>query len=62
MMVLAQQKGFSIFDKTIGIIGAGQVGSYLYDCLSGLGLKVLLNDPPKQQAGDSESSQKLMSF
>lgn len=53
LMVLSQQQGFSIFDKTIGIVGAGQVGSYLAECLSGIGLKVLLNDPPKQAVGDS---------
>jgi erythronate-4-phosphate dehydrogenase len=52
LMVLAQQQGFSIFDKTVGIIGAGQVGSYLEKCLKGLGIKVLLNDPSKEQAGD----------
>ncbi len=53
LMVLAQQQGFSIFDKTVGIVGAGQVGSYLQQCLQGIGIKVLLNDPPKEQAGDS---------
>ncbi|WP_306331527.1 4-phosphoerythronate dehydrogenase [Vibrio injensis] len=53
LMVLSQQKGFSIFDKTIGIIGAGQVGSYLAHCLTGLGINVLLNDPPKQAQGDT---------
>ena len=53
MMVLAQQNGFSVFDKTVGIIGAGEVGSYLQHCLEGIGIKVLINDPPKQQAGDS---------
>ncbi|NUW66653.1 4-phosphoerythronate dehydrogenase [Vibrio coralliilyticus] len=52
MMVLAQQQGFSVFDKTVGIIGAGQVGSYLQQCLEGIGIKVLINDPPKQAAGD----------
>lgn len=52
LMTLAEQQGFSIFDKIVGIIGAGQVGSYLSDCLTGLGIQVLLNDPPKQAAGD----------
>ncbi|WP_245869145.1 4-phosphoerythronate dehydrogenase, partial [Vibrio fujianensis] len=52
LMVLAQQQGFSVWDKTVGIIGAGQVGSYLAECLTGLGIKVLLNDPPKQSQGD----------
>ena len=53
MMVLAQQQGFSVFDKTVGLVGAGQVGSYLQQCLEGIGINVLINDPPKQQAGDS---------
>ncbi|EVT99315.1 D-isomer specific 2-hydroxyacid dehydrogenase, catalytic domain protein, partial [Vibrio parahaemolyticus V-223/04] len=43
MMVLAQQQGFSVFDKTVGIIGAGQVGSYLEKCLKGMGINVLIN-------------------
>ncbi|NRF24263.1 4-phosphoerythronate dehydrogenase [Vibrio coralliilyticus] len=55
MMVLAQQQGFSVFDKTVGIIGAGQVGSYLQQCLEGIGIKVLINDPPKQAAGDERN-------
>ncbi|MGR5131515.1 4-phosphoerythronate dehydrogenase [Vibrio alfacsensis] len=53
MMVLAQQQGFSVLDKTVGIIGAGQVGSYLEKCLKGMGIKVLLNDPFKQEEGDA---------
>lgn len=52
LSVLAQQQGFSIFDKTIGIVGAGQVGSYLAQCLDGLDIRYLINDPIKQQQGD----------
>ncbi|WP_010449537.1 4-phosphoerythronate dehydrogenase [Vibrio rotiferianus] len=55
MMVLAQQQGFSVFDKTVGIIGAGQVGSYLEKCLKDMGINVLINDPFKQEEGDSRS-------
>ncbi|WP_114786715.1 4-phosphoerythronate dehydrogenase [Vibrio tetraodonis] len=55
IMVLAQQHGFSIFDKTVGIVGAGQVGSYLQKCLQGIGVKVLINDPPKEKEGDSRA-------
>ncbi|WP_045495187.1 4-phosphoerythronate dehydrogenase [Vibrio hyugaensis] len=55
MMVLSQQQGFSVFDKTVGIIGAGQVGSYLEKCLKGMGINVLINDPLKQEEGDSRS-------
>ncbi|EOV1173467.1 4-phosphoerythronate dehydrogenase [Vibrio fluvialis] len=53
LMVLSQQQGFSVFDKTVGIIGAGQVGTYLSECLTGMGINVLLNDPPKQAQGDN---------
>lgn len=53
LMVLAQQQGFSIFEKTVGIIGAGQVGTYLAKCLEGIGIQVLLNDPPQQAMGDT---------
>ncbi|MEF1229627.1 4-phosphoerythronate dehydrogenase, partial [Vibrio fortis] len=59
MMVLAQQQGFSVFDKTVGIIGCGQVGSYLARCLEGIGIKVLLNDPLKQQEGDAREFTEL---
>ncbi|MCY9845276.1 4-phosphoerythronate dehydrogenase [Vibrio caribbeanicus] len=52
MLVLAQEQGFSIFDKTVGIIGAGEVGTYLQQCLEDIGIKVLLNDPLKQACGD----------
>ncbi|WP_394251734.1 4-phosphoerythronate dehydrogenase [Vibrio profundi] len=59
MMILAQQHGFSVFDKTIGIVGAGQVGSYLAKCLEGIGIKVLLNDPLKQAEGDTREFTEL---
>ncbi|MFM2589253.1 4-phosphoerythronate dehydrogenase [Vibrio sp. TBV020] len=59
MMLLAQQHGFSVFDKTVGIIGAGQVGSYLQKCLEGIGLKVLINDPLKQAEGDTRTFTEL---
>ncbi|MEC6822513.1 4-phosphoerythronate dehydrogenase [Photobacterium piscicola] len=52
LMVLGQQQNFSIFDRTIGIIGAGNVGTYLAKCLDALGIRYLLNDPLKQTQGD----------
>ncbi|CAE6898551.1 Catalyzes the oxidation of erythronate-4-phosphate to 3-hydroxy-2-oxo-4-phosphonooxybutanoate [Vibrio sp. B1REV9] len=55
MMVLAQQQGFSVFEKTVGIVGAGQVGSYLEKCLKGMGINVLINDPFKLEEGDSRT-------
>ncbi|WP_105903275.1 4-phosphoerythronate dehydrogenase [Vibrio gangliei] len=59
LLVIAQQQGFSLFDKTVGIIGAGQVGSYLAQCLQAIGVKTLINDPPKQAEGDARSFTEL---
>ncbi|GAB3520233.1 4-phosphoerythronate dehydrogenase [Photobacterium alginatilyticum] len=59
LMVLGQQHGFSVFDKTIGIVGAGNVGTYLARCLDGLGIRYLLNDPLKEQQGDSRQFHSL---
>ncbi|MDO6499547.1 4-phosphoerythronate dehydrogenase [Photobacterium sanguinicancri] len=59
LMVLGQQHGFSIFDKTVGIVGAGNVGTYLAGCLDALGIRYLLNDPIKQAEGDSREFSSL---
>lgn len=45
--------GESLADKTLGIIGVGNVGSILHRWAEGLGMRVLLNDPPRQERGDS---------
>jgi len=49
---LADEQGFRPTDRTFGVIGAGNVGGRLVKRLQALGLKVLVNDPPRQQAGD----------
>ena len=59
LMVLGQQQDFSIFDRTIGIIGAGNVGTYLAKCLDALGIRYLLNDPLKQAQGDKRQFDSL---
>ena len=41
-------------DKTIGIIGVGQVGSRVAKTCEILGMKVLLNDPPRERVEGSE--------
>jgi len=40
-------------DKTIGIIGVGQVGSRVAKTCETLGMRVLLNDPPRERAEGS---------
>lgn len=55
LFVLAEQQQFNLFSKTVGIIGAGKVGSMLSGMLSALGISYLLNDPPLQEiSGGSE--------
>jgi len=41
------RKGSSLSGKTIGIVGVGQVGSRVAKTCETLGMKVLLNDPPR---------------
>ncbi len=45
------QPGEHLADKTIGVIGAGHVGSILIRWASALGMNVLVNDPPREEAG-----------
>jgi erythronate-4-phosphate dehydrogenase len=48
---LAAEQGFVLRDKTVGIIGVGNVGSRLQRRLQRLGIKLLLNDPPRASEG-----------
>lgn len=45
--------------RILGIIGAGQVGGRVAKCAQALGLKVLLNDPPRAARQGKESFQCL---
>ena len=49
---LSQKKGIDPFGLTAGIIGYGNVGSRVYQKLQALGIKTLINDPPRQLTGD----------
>jgi erythronate-4-phosphate dehydrogenase len=46
---LADKLEFELADKTIGIVGVGNVGTKVAKICSALGMKVLLNDPPRQR-------------
>ncbi|MDD4108105.1 MAG: 4-phosphoerythronate dehydrogenase PdxB [Prolixibacteraceae bacterium] len=48
------KKGFDLKDKTIGIIGVGHVGSRVARLCNTIGMKVLLNDPPRERIEGSE--------
>ena len=54
LFVLAERKGFELKGKTIGVVGVGQVGSKVARVCELLGMKVLLNDPPRARVEGAE--------
>lgn len=54
LITIAQKKGFSLKDKTIGIVGVGNVGKKVAAICEALGMRVLKNDPPRQKAEQSD--------
>jgi erythronate-4-phosphate dehydrogenase len=52
IFVMAEKLAWLLADKTVGIVGAGHVGSALQQKLKALGIKTLLCDPPLQEQGD----------
>ena len=50
LMVLAERKNFALKDKTIGIIGVGNVGAKVARLCEIFGMRVLLNDPPRARS------------
>ncbi len=49
LLLLAQRKNFELKDKSIGIVGLGNVGSKVEKKTRSLGLNVICNDPPLQR-------------
>ena len=49
LLTLAENDNFNLNEKTIGIVGVGNVGSKIKKTAEILGLKVLLNDPPREK-------------
>ncbi|MBW7982266.1 4-phosphoerythronate dehydrogenase PdxB [Enterobacillus tribolii] len=52
LMLLAERDGFDLREKTVGIVGVGNVGGRLDQRLRALGVKTLLCDPPRAERGD----------
>lgn len=59
LMVLAETKKLKLKDLCIGIVGVGNVGSKVAKICKIFGMKVLLNDPPRERA---EGSDKFVSL
>lgn len=54
LLIMAERQGFSLSEKTVGIIGCGNVGSRVLSKLTALGVDCLVHDPPLQEkTGDS---------
>ena len=51
MACALQTLGEDLDGKTLGVIGVGHVGTIVADYAEALGMKVLRNDPPRQEAG-----------
>jgi erythronate-4-phosphate dehydrogenase len=50
LLVLAGRRGFDLEGRTLGIVGAGHVGSRVARVAGALGMAALLNDPPLRDA------------
>lgn len=49
LLYLAEKYQFDLREKTIGIVGVGNVGSKVDAACKKLGMRVLLNDPPREE-------------
>ncbi|HDG1689837.1 TPA: 4-phosphoerythronate dehydrogenase PdxB [Kluyvera georgiana] len=52
LLMLAERDGFALSDRTVGIVGVGNVGGRLQKRLEALGIKTLLCDPPRADNGE----------
>ncbi len=54
LMALADENKLQLADMSIGVVGVGNVGSKVAKLCEILGMKVLLNDPPRERAEGHE--------
>ncbi|WP_345828885.1 4-phosphoerythronate dehydrogenase PdxB [Pantoea sp. BRR-3P] len=59
LLLLAERDGFELRDRTVGIVGVGNVGGRLQKRLEAWGVKTLLCDPPRADRGDKETFHSL---
>jgi erythronate-4-phosphate dehydrogenase len=52
LLLLKREKGLDLKNATIGVVGVGHVGSRVARMAGQLGMKVLLNDPPRADKGE----------
>ncbi len=54
LYVLTEKYGFQLSDKTVGIVGVGNIGKALKAKLEALDINLLLCDPPRQDAESND--------
>lgn len=59
LLMLAERDGFELADRTVGIVGVGNVGGRLQKRLEALGVRTLLCDPPRADNGEPGNFQPL---
>ena len=52
LLLLQQEKGLQLKGACLGIVGVGHVGERIRRMAERIGMKVLLNDPPRTDAGE----------
>lgn len=52
LLLLQRKKGLDLENATLGIVGVGHVGSRVAQMAEKLGMRVLLNDPPRADRGE----------
>jgi len=55
LLYLADKFDFRLSDKSLGVVGVGNIGSKVAVFAQALGMKVLLNDPPLKRKGDKRN-------
>lgn len=63
LVSLSRMRSFDLEGKTLGVVGVGNVGSKVAQAASALGMKVLLNDPPRERregSGDFVSLDEIL--
>ncbi|MGM0833037.1 4-phosphoerythronate dehydrogenase PdxB [Halomonas qaidamensis] len=50
LLLVSEREGWSLLTRTVGIVGAGNVGGRLQQRLQALGVATLVCDPPKEEA------------
>jgi len=59
LLMLAERDGFNLTDRTVGIVGVGNVGGRLQKRLEALGVRTMLCDPPRADNGEPGDFQPL---